>query len=265
MWYVRRMQPALEAFAPPGRPIHETGDAAVVHVDLTPDGRREREAFGWLDAQERSRREKFLYPRPRREFTLCRAALRSLLCRELGCGNAELSFGTAKFGKPFARVGGIPAPVAFNVSHSGRHGLIALAPEGLIALAPEGRIGVDVEERSTKRNLDGCIRLVFAPEERTALEKSRGRERVELFYRLWTLKEAAIKAVGAGLSIDPAGFEIPPGMVRGERTGVFSFPQTPEVRWRLENIGNARFAAAIAREAPGNPVEPADRPVRRGS
>ncbi len=199
------MQPALEAFPPAGRPIHETGDAAVVHVDLTPDGPREREALGWLDARERSRREKFLYPRPRREFTLCRAALRSLLCRELGCGNAELSFETAKFGKPFARVGGDPAPVAFNVSHSGRHGLIALSPEGVIALAPEGRIGVDVEERSTKRNLDGYIRLVFAPKERTALEKSRGREKVELFYRLWTLKEAAIKAVGAGLSIDPAG------------------------------------------------------------
>ena len=243
MWYVRRMQPALEAFPPTGRPIHETDDAAVVHVDLTPDGPREREALGWLDAAERSRRDRFLYPRPRREFTLCRAALRSLLCRELGCGNAELSFGTAKFGKPFARLGGVPAPVAFNVSHSGRH--------GLIAVAPAGRIGVDVEERSTKRDLDGYIRLVFAPEERTALEKSRGRERVELFYRLWTLKEAAIKAAGAGLSIDPAGFEIPPGMVGGERTGVFSFPQTPEIRWRLENIGNARFAAAIAREAPG--------------
>ena len=236
------MQPALEAFPPPGGPIHETDDAAVVHVDLTPDGPRERAALGWLDARERSRRDRFLYPRPRREFTLCRAALRSLLCRELGCPNAELSFGTAKFGKPFARVGGIPAPVAFNVSHSGRH--------GLIALAPEGRIGVDVEERSTKRNLDGYIRLLFAPEERTALETSRGRERVELFYRLWTLKEAAIKAAGAGLSIDPASFGIPPGMIRGERTGVFSFPQTPEVRWRLENIGNDRFAAAIAREAP---------------
>lgn len=250
------MQPALEGSPPPWRPLHETDDAAVVHVDLTPDAQRETEALGWLDAAERSRRDRFLYPRPRREFTLCRAAVRSLLCRELGCGNAELSFETAKFGKPFARFRGIPAPVAFNVSHSGRH--------GLIALAPKGRIGVDVEERSTKRNLDGYIRLLFAPEERTALEKSRGRGRVELFYRLWTLKEAAIKAAGAGLSIDPASFGIPPGMVRGERTGVFSFPETPEVRWRLENISNARFAAAIAREAPGNPVDPADRSVRRG-
>ncbi|MYB15274.1 MAG: 4'-phosphopantetheinyl transferase superfamily protein [Rhodospirillaceae bacterium] len=251
MSYARRMQPALEASLSLWRPLHETDGATVFHVDLTPDAPRETEALGWLDAAERSRRDRFLYPRPRREFTLCRAALRSLLCRELGCCNAELSFETAKFGKPFALVGGVPVPAAFNVSHSG--------PHGLIALAPRGRIGVDVEERSTKRSLDDYIRLLFAPEERAELEKSRGRGRVELFYRLWTLKEAAIKAVGAGLSIDPATFEIPPGLVRGERTGVFSFPDTPEVRWRLENIGNARFAAAIAREA----VESADRPVRR--
>ncbi len=251
------MQPTLEAFPPLWRPLRQTDDATVVHVDLTPDARRETSALDWLDAAERSRLDRFLYPRPRREYTLCRAALRSLLCRELGCSNAELSFETAKFGKPFARVGGVPAPAAFNVSHSGQH--------GLIALALEGRIGVDVEERSTKRNLDGYIRLLFAPEERAALEKSRGRGRVELFYRLWTLKEAAIKAVGAGLSIDPAGFEIPPGVVRGEKTGLFSFPETPEVQWRLENIGNARFAAAIAWEAPGNPVDSADCPVRRDS
>lgn len=254
------MQSTPEAVSSLWRPFREADGATVVHVDLSLDDARETAALDWLDAAERSRRSRFLYPRPRREYTLCRATLRSLLCRELGCSNAELSFGTAKFGKPFARVAGVPTPVAFNVSHSGRH--------GLVAYAPRGRIGVDVEERSTKRNLDGYIRLLFAPEERAELEKSRGRGRVDLFYRLWTLKEAAIKAVGAGLSIDPASFEIPPGMVRGERTGVFSFPETPEVRWRLENIDESRFAAAIAYEPfekrAGNPTCPRQPSEERG-
>ncbi len=198
----------------------------------------------WLDDVERSRRRRFVHPRPSREFTLCRAALRSLLCRELDCSNGDLSFGMSKFGKPFARVNGAAAPIGFNVSHSGGH--------GLIALAPEGRIGVDVEERSYNRNLDACIRLLFAPDEQAEFENVGGNGKVEEFYRLWTLKEALIKALGAGLSIDTAKFEVPPAMIRGERNGVFRFPDTPAVVWRLVDIGNAAFAAAIAHECDAN-------------
>ncbi|MYA89629.1 MAG: 4'-phosphopantetheinyl transferase superfamily protein [Boseongicola sp. SB0662_bin_57] len=222
------------------RRFHASEAATVFHVDLSRHASREREAMDWLDEAERSRQRRFVHPRPSREFTLCRAALRSLLCRELNCSNRVLSFGISKFGKPFARVNGSAAPISFNVSHSGRH--------GLIALAPEGRIGVDVEERSTKRNLDVCIRLLFAPDERAEFETVCAQDKVKLFYRLWTLKEAMIKAVGAGLSIDTAKFEIPLAMVRGGKSGIFRFPDTPAVAWRLENIGNAEFAAAIAHE-----------------
>lgn len=214
--------------------------ATIFHVDLAQHEFREAEALDWLDEAEQSRRSRFVHPRPSREFTLCRAALRSLLCRELGCSNDDLSFGTSKFGKPFARVNCVAAPVAFNVSHSGRH--------GLIALAPKGRVGVDVEERSPNRNLDACIRLLFAPNEQAEFENVCGRDKIERFYRLWTLKEALIKAVGAGLSIDTAKFEVPLAMVRGVNAGVFRFPDSPMVAWGLENIGNAAFAAAVAHE-----------------
>lgn len=214
--------------------------ATVFHVDLSRNASREANATEWLDDAERSRRRRFVHPRPSREFTLCRAALRSLLCRELGCSNDDLSFGTSKFGKPFARVNRVAASVAFNVSHSGRH--------GLIALAPKGRVGVDVEERSSNRNLDVCIRLLFAPDEQAEFENASGQGKVERFYRLWTMKEALIKAVGAGLSIDTAKFEVPLAMVRGVNAGVFRFPDSPMVAWGLENIGNAAFAAAVAHE-----------------
>ena len=222
------------------RRFHALEAAAIFHVDLSRHASREAEAMEWLDGAERSRRNRFVHPRPGREFTLCRAALRSLLCRELGCSNDDLSFGASKFGKPFARVNGVAAPVAFNVSHSGRH--------GLIALASKGRVGVDVEERSSNRNLDACIRLLFAPDEQAEFKDVSEQAKVERFYRIWTLKEALIKAVGAGLSIDTAKFEVPLAMVRGVKTGVFRFPDAPTVTWGLENIGDATFAAAVAYE-----------------
>ena len=222
------------------RQFHEVGDITVVHVDLTPHEAREAHAFSWLDEGEQERRRRYRYDRPRREFTLCRAALRSILCRRLGCGNERLAFGASEHGKPFALVDGVAAPVSFNVSHSGKH--------GLVALAPRGRLGVDVEERVDRLDLDGISEFVFGPDEQADFASTRGREKFHLFFTLWTLKEALIKALGTGFSLDPARFEVPQAIRRGARKGMFRFPWIPNVEWRLENLGNADFAAAIAYE-----------------
>ncbi|MDE2691871.1 MAG: 4'-phosphopantetheinyl transferase superfamily protein [Acidobacteriota bacterium] len=222
------------------RAIHRSGRVTVVYVDLGPCSSREREALTWLDGPERARRRQFARSVPRREFTLCRAALRALLCRELDCGNEELSFGASDHGKPFALVGGLPAPVSFNVSHSGRH--------GLIAIAPRGRIGVDVEDRKARRDMDDDIRLLFAPGEQAGLASAEGDRKTDLFYSLWTMKEALVKAAGVGLRIDTTSFEIPSAMSRDATSCVVRLPVTPSVRWRLENLGNRRYAAALAVE-----------------
>lgn len=220
----------------------------VIHLDLEPDAARESEAAAWLDRKEKERSRRFKVDRPRREFALCRAALRANLCRLLDCTNDRLSFGTHEHGKPFAIVGGETATISFNVSHSGFHGLIAFAPQG----RPHGRIGVDAEVRRTGRDFVGIADMVFGPGERAALATAGGDERVRLFYRFWTMKEALIKALGTGFSLSPSRFEIPSAMVRGANSGMFRFPHIPAEQWRLEYLGDTRFAAALAFEvAPG--------------
>ena len=220
--------------------FREIDDILVIHVDLTPHEEREAHAFSWLDEGEQERRRRYRYDRPRREFTLCRAALRSILCCRLGCGNERLAFGASEHGKPFALVDGIAAPVSFNVSHSGKH--------GLVALAPQGRLGVDVEERVDRLDLDGISEFVFGPDEQADFASAHGRKKFHLFFTLWTLKEALIKALGTGFSLDPARFEVPQAIRRGAKKGMFRFPWMPKVEWRLENLENADFAAAIAYE-----------------
>ena len=197
-------------------------------------------ALAWLDHGERARWRRYRYERPRREFGLCRAALRATLCARLGCANEELTFETSHHGKPFAVVGGARAPVSFNVSHSGNH--------GLIALAAAGRIGVDVEERATRHDPDGPIGTVFAPAERAELAAARGTGKIDLFLTLWTVKEALIKALGLGFSMDTSAFEVPPAVRRGAREATFRFPHDPVVRWRLNTLGSASFAGAVAHE-----------------
>ena len=212
----------------------------MVHVDLVPHPAREREALGWLDEDERSRRDRFRHDGRLREYTLCRAALRAILCARLDCVNDELSFRESERGKPGALLRGDPAPVSFSVSHSGRH--------GLLAFARDGRLGVDVEERVARKDLASLMAAVLTPEERTEIESATAGQRLGRFYGLWTVKEALLKALGTGLQLDMAGFEVPPAMRRGVVTAVFRFPHLPAVTWRVENLGNEHFAAAVAHE-----------------
>ncbi|MDD9991270.1 MAG: 4'-phosphopantetheinyl transferase superfamily protein [Rhodospirillales bacterium] len=219
-------------------PWREVDGATILHVDLTPDAELEVRALSLLDDEERTRWRRFLSERARRDFAYCRAALRASLCERLGCENRALSFGYGEHGKPFATVDGQCARIGFNVSHSGRHGLIAIAAQDCL--------GVDVEERVARRDLEGIGSLVYGPAERRLLTTAEGREKVHLFYRLWSMKEALIKAIGAGFSLSPSRFEVPQPMLHGAKTGEFRFPHAPSAAWRLHDLGEQRFAVALA-------------------
>ena len=239
--------------APWWRPFRELDGARVAHVDLTADTNREAEAAVWLDEAERSRWEGYPYSGPQRQFLLCRAALRAILCEQLACGNEELAFETSEHGKPWARVGGVDAPTSFSVSHSGRH--------GLIAVAPGGRLGVDVEELGDRRNLNLLMDGVLGKHEHSEIASKGGDEQLRSFFRLWTMKEALLKAHGKGLLIDATTFEIPPAVRGGAARGRLQLPQLPGVTLEVEDLGGEHFAAALAREVA--PVDGSDRAESR--
>jgi len=221
------------------------GESFVLYLDLSADEEREQAALAVLDEAELSRRSSFLYPGPRRRFALCRAALRSILAENLGCRADQITFAATEQGKPFALLEGQPAPVGFNLSHSGEH--------GLIALAPSGRLGVDVEERTPRRNLDELAATVCGPSERAEWAATPDHRKQGLFLRLWTVKEAIIKAFGTGHTLDVSQLQVPKPIRDGERTGTFRFPQMPETTWRIDNLETQAFAAALAQEVAPSP------------
>ena len=155
----------------------EVDGVIVIHVDLAPDTGREKRAVSLLDDSEKARSRRFRSVRAQREYVLCRAALRVSLAERLGCSRERLSFGFLEHGKPYARLAGRSVDIAFNVSHSGAHGLIAITDEACV--------GVDVEERAPQRDLDGIGGLVYGPEERRLLGNAAGREKMHLFSLLF--------------------------------------------------------------------------------
>jgi phosphopantetheinyl transferase len=82
-------------------------------------------------------------------------------------------------------------------------------------------IGVDLEDRTRPVEAVELAQAYFLEAEAKALAAADPRVRLELFFKLWTLKEAALKSIGEGLpyGLDAFGFELTPalGIVRAPR------------------------------------------------
>lgn len=98
------------------------------------------------------------------------------------------------------------------------------------------------------RDLEGLINAVFIPDEQAEIALKSEPDKTRAFFRLWTIKEALIKALGAGLSLDVSKLEVPVAMRRGASSSLFHFPHLPTTAWRVVDLGNEDFAAAVAYE-----------------
>ena len=149
-----------------------------------------------IDAEERTRANRFVFPEHRRRFILTHAALRSILARYVLRSAHDVEFELNAYGKPALKqaLGASlsSTAVSFNLSHS--HEL------ALCAVASGGEIGVDVEWQRHLAQHDLAQRF-FSPSESSALQQLEETRRHAGFFACWTRKEAYIKAKGLGLSL----------------------------------------------------------------
>lgn len=165
--------------------------------DLPTDGRLNAS----LSPDEQTRAERLHKHGDRELFVLAHAMLRDVLARHLGLKPSEVMLETGACGKPrLARQHG--SNLQFSLSHSGR-----LA---LLGIAQRHEIGVDVEAAVPHDDLADVAAHVFSPDERAALARIEGSARCDLFYTLWTRKEACVKAWGKGLRMPLQDFSVLP-------------------------------------------------------
>ncbi|MEV7597964.1 4'-phosphopantetheinyl transferase superfamily protein [Kitasatospora sp. NPDC089797] len=137
-----------------------------------------------LDPDERARARSALRPGLRRRFVLAHAGTRILLGARLGRPPEQLRFRRGRWGKPAV----VDASgLHFSLSHSGELALLAVAPRP---------VGVDVELVRSGRDVDRLSRRFFPCPERELVARG-GRP---AFARLWTRKEACVKASGGRLT-----------------------------------------------------------------
>lgn len=157
----------------------------------------------WLTYAEKQRLAQFRTAELRRQYLLTRALCRDALSRCHPTPPADWQFATNAFGKPKIAAPADARGLRFNLSNTPEWVVCAVA-------SGPGELGVDIERIDNGTADPTIAKRYFAPREAASLEGLDDADARTRFMRLWTLKEAYVKARGLGLSLDLDRFEVDP-------------------------------------------------------
>jgi phosphopantetheinyl transferase len=194
-----------------------------------------------LRDDERLRLGGYLAPGPGRRFALARVALRMILGERSGIEPSAILLGEDARGKP-RRIDGIGG--SFSVSHTGER--VA------IAVSDTHELGIDIERRTSFFQPGRLWKLACSPAERDWLAAHPQDAECE-FGRLWTRKEALLKAVGMGLRTRPSAIDLSARLAQDTGEATLDGPMVgmrSRTLWQsLDLVDDCHAAvAAIARQ-----------------
>lgn len=164
----------------------------AIHVWLLDKEKLSPLSFNWksvLSFEEQERANRFHFDNDKQSFTLYHACKRIILAQYLNASPNEIEISFKDKGKPFLK----DAPITFNLSHT--------KEMALLAVSHNIEIGIDIEKIKDTDNFMPIAKRFFHPNEYQAIEKINDREQqLTYFFKLWTAKEAILKATGEGIS-----------------------------------------------------------------
>jgi 4'-phosphopantetheinyl transferase len=170
-------------------------DLSLWRIDIALDAPFDDSTFPSLSDSERSRARSFHRREDALRFAIVRAALREILADVTGLNAADVAIVERRNRRPAlgqASPSAHEPAVDFNVSHSGAH--------GLIALASGRRVGVDIEQCVIHFDWRTVADIALGPSERAHIEQLERAAQNAAFYEMWVTKEAVLKAHGVGLT-----------------------------------------------------------------
>jgi 4'-phosphopantetheinyl transferase len=190
--------------------------------------------FSYLNKDEVSRAERFVFPRDRDHFIVARGRLRELLGKYLRCPPDAVQFKIGRFGK--LSLLDDENQLRFNLSHS--HGL------ALYGFCMGRELGIDAEKIQPEFAGEGIAQRYFSATEQRDLAEMPKELRDMAFFLCWTRKEAYIKAHGEGLQIALDSFDV--SLKPGEQETLRSADSD---RWSMRSFKPApEFVAAVVAE-----------------
>ncbi|MGG0383309.1 4'-phosphopantetheinyl transferase superfamily protein [Priestia filamentosa] len=158
----------------------------LLNIDYCCDFNNYKSFYPILDKEIRQKISKFVNEDDKIRSFLSHLFLRYLISCELRCELVDIKFKYGKYGKPYIDSG---RGLAFNISHSGKFIAIAIDMES-------EEIGVDIQE-CIKLDYKELASSFFTQQEYEYITCQSNIKRN--FFRIWTLKESYLKAIGSGL------------------------------------------------------------------
>lgn len=140
-----------------------------------------------LSEDEYERANSYRFTKDRNQYIITRAILRCLLAKYLKQKPNNIEFVYGLWGKPYLLQ---KNTLYFNVSHSKDY--------ALYAIARNYEVGIDLEYIDKTLELKNTISSVLSPVELENWKKLKSNNKTEKFFKLWTCKEAYLKALGKG-------------------------------------------------------------------
>lgn len=178
----------------------------------------------------------FLTAELQNRFIQRRAFRRFCAARALGSDGASLSnfvFEETDEGRPYLS----RAPKLWFSFSSFRFGFLG-------AWSFTHGVGVDIEDQAQDLETVEVAEQFFSDEEVKLIDDAGAVERAQSFFRLWSLKESALKSIGEGLpfGLDAFGFELSPNLRVSRAPAEYGGPD----RFRPHLIeGNTTCAALV--------------------
>lgn len=213
----------------------EQENTHIYHADIGEGGPLDyNRCWQALSQAEQARAERFRFDLHRNRYVRAHGQIRHILAAYMDVDPTEISLQTGERGKPY-----LPSQnIYFNMSHS--------ADTAVFAVTRSGEIGVDVEMFDRKVEIDDLSRHYYTEMEQGALNALREvTDRRELFFWLWTAKEARMKVTGEGLALDPRHIDV---AIEAGRPVAYRKPDNPRaslVSIEIEKIAGACSIAGL--------------------
>lgn len=145
-----------------------------------------------LAEEERAQAARFHFAGDRKNFVARRSLLRAILGRYLRVEPPRIALTHEERGKPQLSGPDGAGRLHFNFSHSRNLALCAVG-----RFAP---LGVDVEQLRPMPEMDEIGAAFCSAPEKALLNSALPEKKLEVFFNLWTRKEAYLKATGEGIA-----------------------------------------------------------------
>ncbi len=153
--------------------------------------------IGSMSNQEKNMFASIRPDEARRARVATRAALRRVLSGLTGLSPMQVPLEVGPYGKLFVANF---SSLHFNVSHSGHF--------CLLAFSQDGDIGCDIEQAGRIESIETLADVVLHPKEAQVILALQGAAAEDAFLRCWVRKEAVLKALGVGFTVDPKSVNV---------------------------------------------------------